>query len=79
MPAYKRYKFTDIFQELPDGSLSPKEPIEVNGTVFGPGTTFQKGVVYGGIDFHLFKYRDIAITSVENEEGPKKIYGFYPG
>lgn len=55
-----RYKFLDIFQENADGSLTPKKHIFVNGVTFGPGVVFQKGVAFGGIDFHLYKYWDIA-------------------
>ncbi len=77
MENYKRLKFLDIFQEYPDGSLSPKMSIEVNGVIFNSGTIFQKGVVFGGIDFHLYKYKDIAVISEENSEGPLKIFGFY--
>ncbi len=70
-----RYKFWEIFQELPDGSLSPKVQIEVNGIFFGPGVVFQKGVVFGGVDFYLYKSREIAAT--EQENGILKIEGFY--
>ena len=55
-----QYKFLDVFTENQDGSLTPKRPIFVNGISFGPGVTFQKGVAFGGIDFHLYKYWDIA-------------------
>lgn len=71
----KRYKFLDIFQELPDGSLFPKIQVEINGITFGPGIVFQKGVAFGGIDFHLYKYLDIA--AVEQPNNPLKIIGFY--
>lgn len=77
MENYKKYKFEDIFQELPDGSLTPKMLIQINGITFGPGTFFQKGVVFGGIDFHLYKGRDIAIIEEPDSEGPLKIGGFY--
>ena len=73
----KRYKFLDIFQESPDGSLSPKIQIEVNGVSFGPGVAFQKGVAFGGVDFHLYKHIDIA--AIEQENGVLKIVGFYKG
>jgi len=73
--SYTRYKFTDIFQESSDGALSPKKQIEVNGVVFGQGINFQKGVAFGGIDFHLFKYRDIA--AIEKEGDVLEIVGFY--
>ena len=52
----QRYKFLDIFQENTDGSLTPKRQVHVNGVTFGPGVNFQKGVAFGGIDFHLYKY-----------------------
>ncbi|HBD24536.1 MAG: hypothetical protein A2566_03720 [Candidatus Zambryskibacteria bacterium RIFOXYD1_FULL_40_13] len=79
---YRRVKFNDVFDEKPDGSLSPKVPIEINGVNFNSGTTFSKGVVFGGIDFHLYKNRDIAI---QNSEVPEEntdstvfhIVGFY--
>ncbi len=77
MPSYRRYKFAEIFSELPDGSLAPLVPVEINGVVFGPGIVFQKGVAYGGIDFHLYKGKDIAMLFDENSEGPKRFAGFY--
>jgi len=70
----ERLNFSDIFQEQSDGSLTPKVKIEVNGVSFGPGITFQKGVAFGGIDFYLFKNRDIAIVK---EGDIYKIVGFY--
>ena len=71
----KRYKFLDIFQESPDSSLSPKVQIEVNGVSFGPGVVFQKGVVFGGVDFFQYRYLDIAV--IVQEGGVLKIVGFY--
>ena len=70
----KRYKFLEVFTENPDGSLTPKRQIFVNGISFGPGVIFQKGVAFGGIDFHLYKYWDI---SGEEEGGVLVIKGFY--
>lgn len=69
-----KYKFLDIFTENQDGSLTPKRSIFVNGISFGPGVTFQKGVAFGGIDFHLYKYWDIA---AEEENNTLNIKGFY--
>lgn len=73
----KRFEFKDIFQELNDGSLELKIPIEVNGVIYNAGTKLQKGVIYGGIDFNLYKNRAIAVDLEENSEGPLKIGGFY--
>ena len=70
-----RYKFLDVFQENNDGSLTPKRQIFVNGVTFGPGgVAFQKGVAFGGIDFHLYKYWDIA---GKEENGVLTITGFF--
>lgn len=71
----ERLGFLAVFSELPDGSLSPRVSIDVNGVVFGPGVVFQKGVVFGGIDFQLYKYRDIAVEKLP--DGNFKIVGFY--
>ncbi len=70
-----RYKFSDLFEERADGSLSPKVQIKINGIIFGPGVVFQKGVAFGGVDFHLYKNRDIAATDLI--DGSKEIEGFY--
>ncbi len=70
----ERFKFRDVFQENSDGSLAPKRQIHVNGISFGPGVSFQKGVAYGGIDFHLYKYWDI---SGKEDNGVLTIEGFY--
>lgn len=70
----KRYKFLEIFQENPDGSLSPRRVINVNGITFSPGVSFGQGVSFGGIDFHRFKYLDIA---AEEQNGILIIRGFF--
>lgn len=70
----RRYKFLDIFQENPDGSLSPRVRINVNGIEFGPGVSFGSGVVFGGINFHQYKYLDIG---AEEQNGVLVIKGFY--
>lgn len=73
-PDYKKYKFSEVFQESPDGSLMPIKPIQVNGVVFGPSVSFQKGIAFGGIDFHLYKNRDIA---AKEEGGILNFVGFF--
>lgn len=69
-----RYNFLDIFQENPDGSLTPKIPISINGVVAGLGVTFQNGVSFGGIDIHKYKYFPIA--GIEHDDF-LEIKGFY--
>jgi len=70
----KRYKFLNIFQINPDGSLTPKVVIEVNGVTFGTGVSFGKGVSFGGVNFHDYKFLDMAI---EKKGKILVIKGFY--
>jgi hypothetical protein len=72
--AIARYKFSDIFQDNPDGTLSPKIKISINGAVLGPGLTFKPGVVFGGIDFYLYRNLDVAGEYVGDT---LNITGFY--
>ena len=69
-----RYHFLEIFQENPDGSLSPRRLISVNGITFSPGVSFGSGVSFGGVNFHEYRYMDIA-----GEERGKILFiqGFY--
>lgn len=61
-----KYRFSDIFQENPDGSLSPRVRMRVNGIEFGPGMSFSPGTSLGGIDFFQYKNLDIA-ADIDNE------------
>lgn len=70
----QKYKFLDVFIENPDSSLSPKVPISVNGVNFGSSVSFARGVSFGGIDFHQYKYLDIAGDLVN---GVLVIKGFF--
>ena len=69
-----RYRFLDIFQENPNGSLSPRVRININGVEFGPGVTFSQGVSFGGVDIYQYRNLDIA---AEEQNGVLVIRGFY--
>lgn len=69
-----RYRFLDIFQENPDGSLSPRVRININGIEFGPGVAFGQGVSFGGVDIYQYRNLDIA---AEELNGVFTIRGFY--
>jgi hypothetical protein len=74
---HKNYKFLDIFEKRPDGSLSTKVPIEINGVGFAAGTLFVRGVLYGGIDFYMYETKEIAVeTEEESESSVFRIVGF---
>jgi len=49
----KRFKFYDLFHELPNGSLTPKREIIINGISFGPGVLFTRGVSFGGVSINI--------------------------
>lgn len=71
---YDRYAFDAVFRENFDGSLTPIRTIKVNGVLFGSDISFSKGVAFGGVDFHLYKNRDIA---AKEEDGTLTILGFF--
>lgn len=70
----EQYQFSDIFQQNPDGSLSPKVRLNVNGIEFGPGTSFTPGVSFGGVNFS--KYIGVPIA-IEKEGDVYVLRGFY--
>jgi len=69
-----KYNFNRVFQENPNGTLSPRMNINVNGIMFSPGASFGPGVSFGGVDFHQYKYFDI---EADEKEGILEIKGFY--
>jgi len=70
----KRFRFFEIFQSNPDGSLSPRRVVSINGVTFGPGVAFSRGVLFGGVN--LFDYYELDIA-VEEENNIYVIKGFY--
>ncbi len=69
-----RYDFFTIFQENPDGSLTPRMPTTVNGVTFGQTVSFGPGVSFGGVDFH--RYKGKAILG-EEKNGVLIVRGFF--
>lgn len=61
----QRIPFNQLFQQLPDGSLTPLRIISINNVVMGPGVIFQDGALFGGVDISRFIGRDFA-TRTEN-------------
>ena len=70
----KRFSFFDVFQKNPDGSLTPRRVINVNGVTFGPGVVFGPGVSFGGVDLFKFQNHDIG---GDEDNGILVIKGFY--
>lgn len=69
-----RYQFDQLFQQNPNGSLTPIRPVNINGITFGPGVSFGPGVIFGGVN--IFDFLNAAIEADE-VSGTLIIRGFY--
>ncbi len=72
----ERKKFRDIFLENPEGDLSLLKDLKVKGVIFKAETSFKAGQGLNNVDFHKFRYLDIAGKT--DEQGVFEILGFYP-
>ncbi len=70
-----RKKFRDIFREEEKECLCLRVDIKVNDQDFKKGTCFDLNQLIAGVNFHKFRYLDLAI---DEESGVSKIVGFYP-
>jgi hypothetical protein len=66
--------FEEVFDKKPNGTITPKRVVSVNGITFGPGIAFGPGVSFGGVNF--FNYQHLKIAG-EEEKGILVIKGFY--
>jgi len=70
-----RKKFSEIFKENDDGSLSPRMTIKIGGIILGgESVKFTRGVKFAGIDIFDYYGKDI---EVKEENGIIIIGGFY--
>ncbi|KKR43080.1 hypothetical protein A2356_01985 [Candidatus Nomurabacteria bacterium RIFOXYB1_FULL_39_16] len=69
-----RYKFTEVFQKNPNGSISPKIPVQIGGVTMSPGVAFTSGVSFSGVDIAQYQDKDIDGDIVN---GILIIKGFY--
>jgi len=72
--AIERKKFRDIFQENPDGTLTLLFNVKIKETEFPLGTKFDEKTGLGGVNFHQFRYLDVAVQQGENA---LTVEGFY--
>ncbi len=70
-----RYSFSDIFQEVPDGSLKTMSRVDVNGKIFDANYAFEPGTLVGGVNF--FKYKNLDIAAEDGSDDVLVIKGFY--
>ena len=70
-----KVNFDTIFIKLPEGRIEPRQRIRVGGVTFGPGVSFSKGVILGGVDFTQFIDRDFEVETDKDVLVIKGIYG----
>ncbi len=70
-----RVSFSDVFDTNPNGSVTPKAPVKINGMTMGPGVVFTSGVSFGGVDLTALADKDL---EVEQKDGVIHINGHYP-
>lgn len=70
----QQFPFNEIFSELPNGMLTPRRVININGITIGPGVSFGPGTSFGGMDFFKIKGR---ILAGEEQGGIITIKGYY--
>ncbi|MGC1177039.1 MAG: hypothetical protein WA843_03115 [Candidatus Saccharimonadales bacterium] len=71
-----RVKFWDLFQPNPDGSIQPKKPIKIAGVVLSPSVSFNKGVLFSGVDLFQYYGRDLEVDE-QPDNNPGVITGVY--
>lgn len=73
----ERRKFREIFSENDNKELTLLFPVEVKGEKFPKGYTFCATDELNGINFHKYRYLDLAAVKEEGNE-ELKLVGFFP-
>lgn len=66
--------YSDIFVDNPNGTISPKVYVQLNGVTMGPGVSFGKGVTFGGVNLFDYRNKYLEIDLINNIS---IIRGFY--
>ena len=72
----EKVKFLDVFDEDKNETLTLRRNIRVRGEDFKIEESFRKGEKIAGVDFHLLRYFDIALKSLEGDI--YEITGIFP-
>ena len=75
-PAIQKMRFLDVFDEDKNENLTLKINLIVKDESFVAKSVFQKGEKIGGVDFHLLRYLDLALT--DEKEDFYKVAGCFP-
>lgn len=58
-----RVPFDSVFQSNPDGSISPRVSVSINGITMTPGVFFTGGVSFGGVDIASLRGKDLEVDA----------------
>lgn len=72
----QKMRFLDVFDEDKNETLTLKIKLRIKGNDFGIGEYFRKDEKISGIDFHLLRYFDLAVTPLK--EDVYEVTGFFP-
>lgn len=61
-----KYKFSEVFRENPDGSLSPTQKIMAGGVTVSANASIKPGMIIGGVSFHQFMDRELEAEERDN-------------
>ena len=55
--------YDDIFKHNADGSISPKQILQINGEMVNTDTKIAAGTKYGGIDLSAYTAHDMMVDT----------------
>ena len=71
-----RVPFSSLFEQNPDGSLTPKVPVRRGGAQVMPGVPFGGSVSFVGVNFAQYVGKDLEVEV--KEDGVYLITDVYP-
>jgi len=75
-PTIEKMRFLDVFSEDVNENLTLKINLRVKDEDFPAGSVFRKNEKIAGVDFHLLRYLELALTPVSGDIFT--VTGFFP-
>ncbi len=75
--AIQKLRFMDAFTEDKKNEvLTLQVKLKVGDQTLDTGTSLNKGEKVGGVDFHIFRYLDLGVETLQ--DGSYELKGFFP-
>ena len=58
-------KFSDLFTLLPNGNVSPKQPIKMGGLTMGAGSSISRNVTMNGVNLAESWDKELTVKMVD--------------